>query len=98
MFTEEVFIMIISSRLEARKSVQDNFELACKFQMTVINVFHKDLITGEIVLTDMFSHDSIQAVTWRDNYLESLKKLEVPYICYVGDHFTEASGYLGFEE
>lgn len=98
MFAEEVFIIIISSRLEARKSVEHSFELACKFQMTVINVFHKDLITGEIVLTDMFSHDSIQAVKWRDNYLESLKKLEVPYICYVGDHFTEASGYLDFEE
>ena len=90
--------MIINSRLEARKSVEYSFELACKSRMTVINVFHKDLITGEIVLTDMFSHDSIQAVTWRDNYLESLKKLEVPDICYVGDHFTEASGYLDFEE
>lgn len=90
--------MIISSRLEARKSVEDNFDLACKFQMTVINVFHKDLITGEIVLTDMLSHDAVSAIIWRDNYLESLKKLEVPYICYVGDHFTEASGYLDFEE
>jgi hypothetical protein len=90
--------MIINSRFEARKSVEHSFELASKLHMTVINVFHKDLITGEIVLTDMFSHDSIQAVTWRDNYLESLKKLEVPYICYVGDHFTEASGYLDFEE
>lgn len=90
--------MIISSRLEARKSVYDNFYLACKFQMTVINVFHKDLITGEIVLTDMFSHDAVSALTWRDNYLKSLKKLGVPYICYVGDHFTEASGYLDFEE
>lgn len=90
--------MIISSRLEARKSVEDNFELACKFQMTVINVFHKDLITGEINLTDMFSHDTFSAITWRDNYLESLKKLGVPYICYVGDHFTEAFGCLDFEE
>lgn len=90
--------MVINSRLEARKSVEDNFELACKFQMTVINVFHKDLITGEIVLTDMFSHDSIQASIWRDDYIESLKKLGVPYICYVGDYFTEAEGCLDFEE
>lgn len=90
--------MIINSRLEARKSVEDNFELACKFQMTVINVFHKDLITGEIVLTDMFSHDSIQAIIWKDDYIKSLKKLGVPYICYVGDYFTEASGFLDFEE
>ena len=90
--------MIINSRLEARKSVKDNFELACKFQMTVINVFHKDLITGEIVLTDMFSHDTVSALTWRDKYLQSLKKLSVPYICYVGDHFTEAFGCLDFEE
>lgn len=90
--------MVINSRLEARKSVEDNFEIACKFQMTVINVFHKDLITNEIVLTDMFSHDSIQAIIWRDDYIESLKKLGVPYICYVGDHFTEASGYLDFEK
>ena len=98
MFTEEVFIMIISSRLEARRSVEDNFELACKFQMTVINVFHKDLITGEIVLTDMFSHDTVNAIAWRDNYLESLKKLGVPYICYVGNYFTEASGCLDIKE
>lgn len=90
--------MIINSCLEARKSVEANFEIACKLQMTVINVFHKDLITDEIVLTDMFSHDSIQAIIWRDDYIESLKKLGVPYICYVGDHFTEASGYLDFEK
>lgn len=91
-------MMIINSRLDASKFVEDSFELACKFQMTVINIFHKDLITGEIVLTDMFSHDSTQAIIWRDNYLKSLKKLEVPYICYVGDHFTEASGCLDFED
>lgn len=90
--------MIINSRFEARKTVEYSFELASKLQMTVINVFHKDLITGEINLTDMFSHDTVSALTWRDNYLESLKKLGVPYICYVGDHFTEASGYLDFEE
>ena len=90
--------MVINSRLEARKSVEDSFELACKFQMTVINVFHKDLITGEIVLTDMFSHDSIQAIIWKDDYIKSLKKLGVPYICYVGDYFTEASRCLDFEE
>lgn len=90
--------MIINSRFGARKAVEDSFELACKLQMTVINVFHKDLITGEIHLTDMISHDTIEAIQWRDNYLESLKKLGVPYICYVGDHFTEASGYLEFEE
>ena len=90
--------MIINSRLEARKAVEENFRLACEFQMTVINVFHKDLITDEIVLTDMFRHDSIQAIIWRDDYLESLKKLGVPYICYVGDHFTEASGCLDFEK
>ena len=89
--------MIINSLSEARKSVEDNSELAWEFSMTVINVFHKDLITGEIVLTDMFSHDSIEAIIWRDDYLESLKKLGVPYICYVGDHFTEASGCLDFE-
>lgn len=90
--------MIINSHLEARKSVEYSFELACKSQMTVINVFHKDLITGEIYLTDMFSHDTVSAITWRDNYLESLKKLGVPYICYVGDSLIEASGYLDFEE
>ena len=90
--------MIINSRLEARKSVEYSFELACKSQMTVINVFHKDLITGEIYLTDIFSHDTVSALTWRDNYLESLKKLGVPYICYVGDSLIEASGYLDFEE
>lgn len=90
--------MIINSRLEARKSVEHSFELASKLQMTVINVFHKDLITGEINLTDMFSHDTVSALTWRDNYLQSLKRLGVPYICYVSDHFTEASGYLDFEE
>lgn len=90
--------MIINSRLEARKSVEYSFELACKSQMTVINVFHKDLITGEIYLTDMFSHDTVSALTWRDNYLESLKKLGVPYICYVGNSLIEASGYLDFEE
>lgn len=90
--------MIINSRFEARKSVEHSFELASKLRMTVINVFHKDLITGEIHLTDMFSHDTIEDLTWRDNYLESLKKLGVPYICYVGDHFTEAFGCLEFEE
>lgn len=90
--------MIINSRLEARKSIEYSFELACKSQMTVINVFHKDLITGEIYLTDMFSHDTFSAITWRDNYLESLKKLGVPYICYVGGNLIEASGYLDFEE
>lgn len=90
--------MIINSRSEAYKAVADNFDLACNFQMTAINVFHKDLITGEINLTDMLSHDSVQAIVWRDAYLESLRKLGVPYICYVGDHFTEASGALDFEE
>ena len=90
--------MIINSNSEASKAVADNFDLACEFQMTAINVFHKDLITGEVILTDMLSHDSVQALIWRDNYLESLRKLGVPYICYVGDHFTEASGALDFEE
>lgn len=90
--------MIINSNSEAYKAVADNFDLACEFQMTAINIFHKDLVTSKVILTDMLSHDSVQALIWRDNYLESLKKLGVPYICYVGDHFTEASGYLDFEE
>lgn len=90
--------MIVNSRLEAKDAIEANFEFACGFSMTVINVFHKDLITGEIHLTDMLSHDSVQAIVWKDNYLKSLKELGVPYICYVGDHFTEASGALEFEE
>ena len=90
--------MIINSSSEAYKAVADNFDLTCEFKMTAINVFHKDLITGEVILTDMLSHDSVQALIWRDSYLESLKKLGVPHICYVGDHFTEASGALDFEE
>lgn len=90
--------MIINNCFEARKSIEYSFELASKLQMTVINVFHKDMITGEINLTDMFSHDTFSAITWRDEYLQSLKKLGVPYICYVGNHFTEAFGCLDFEE
>lgn len=54
--------MIVNSRLEAMDAIEANFEFACGFSMTVINVFHKDLITGEINLTDMFSHDSVQAI------------------------------------
>ena len=90
--------MIIYTRTEAQKQIHDNFELAVKLSMTVINVFRKDEITGEIHLTDMFSHNTIEAVNWKNNYTAALKKLNVPYIVYVGDHFVEANGYLEFKD
>ena len=90
--------MVIFSREQAKEIIKENFELASKAYLTVINVFHKDIITGEIVLTDMLSHDSVEAMIWKDNCLKSFKKLNVPYICYVGDHFTEAFGALEFTE
>lgn len=90
--------MIIFSREQAKEIIKENFELASKADLTVINVFHKDLITGEIVLTDMFSHDSVEAMIWKDNCLKSFKKLNVPYICYVGNNFEEAFGALEFTE
>ena len=65
--------------------------------MTVINVFRKHEITGEIHLTDMFSHDSIEAVTWKNNYIALLKKLDVPYTVYVGNYFAEADGCVEFK-
>lgn len=90
--------MVIYNRAEAKDVIKQNFELANRFNMAVVNVFHKDVITGEIVLTDVFSHDVFAAIAWRDNYLHSLKDIEVPYVCYVGDQFESASGYLEFEE
>lgn len=90
--------MVIYTRNEAQEQIHDNFELAAKLNMTVINVFRKDEITGEIHLTDMFSHDTIEAVTWKNNYIASLKKLDVPYIVYVGNYFAEAHGCLEFKD
>ncbi len=48
-------------------------------------------------MTDMFSHDSIEAVTWKNNYIALLKKLDVPYTVYVGNYFAEANGCLEFK-
>lgn len=90
--------MVIYTRTEAQKQIHDNFELASNFSMTVISVFRKVEITGEIHLTDMFSHNTIEALKWKNNYTASLKKLNVPYIVYVGDHFVEANGCLEFKD
>lgn len=90
--------MVIYTRNEALEQIHDNCELAAKFRMTVINVFRKVKITGEIHLTDMFSHNTIEAIKWKNNYTASLKKLGVPYIVYVGDHFVEANGCLEFKD
>lgn len=90
--------MLIVNRSEAKQTVSDNFELACRHHMTVITVFHKDQLTNEIYATDMFSHDTVEAMLWKDKYLKDLNRFEVSYICYVGDQFESASGYLEFEE
>lgn len=90
--------MIIYTRTEAQKQIKDNFELATNLNMTVISVLRKDEITGEIHLTDMFSHDTIEAVVWKNNYTALLKKLGVPYIVYVGNYFAEAHGYLELKD
>ena len=47
--------MVIYTRNEALEQIHDNCELAAKFRMTVINVFRKVEITGEIHLVDIFS-------------------------------------------
>lgn len=47
--------MVIYTRTKALKQIHDNVELASNFSMTVISVFRKVEITGEIHLTDMFS-------------------------------------------
>lgn len=90
--------MVIFSREQAKEIIKENFELASKADLTVINIFYKNLITDEIILVDVFSHDSIQTIIWRDRRLETLKKLGVPYACYVGDHLAEAFGALEFTE
>lgn len=90
--------MVIYTRTEAQKQIDDNVELASKFSMTVITVFRKVEITGEIHSTDMFSHNTIEAVKWKNSYTASLRKLGVPYIVYVGNHFVEANGCLEFKD
>lgn len=90
--------MLIINRSEAKQTISDNFELACRHHMAVITVFHKDQLTNEIYATDMFSHDAVEAMQWKNNYLKDLNRLEVPYICYVGNCFECASGYIQFEE
>ena len=90
--------MIIFSREQGKEIIKENFELASKAHLTVVNIFHQDIYTKEVYLTDLFSHDSVEAMIWKDNYLKSCKKLNVPYICYVGDHFAEAFGALEFTE
>lgn len=50
------------SREQAKEIIKENFELANKADLTVINIFYKNLITDEIILVDVFSHDSIQAI------------------------------------
>ena len=47
---------------QAKEIIKENFELANKADLTVINIFYKNLITDEIILVDVFSHDSIQAI------------------------------------
>ena len=90
--------MIIFSREQAKEIIKENFELASKAYLTVVTIFHQDIDTKEVYMTDLFSHDSVEAMVWKDNYLEFCKKLNVPYICYVGDYFTEAFGTLEFTE
>lgn len=90
--------MVVYTRLDAKNILDRNVEVAWQNEMTVVTVFHKDLITGETCLTDLFSHDSIQAIIWKNKYLEDLRRLGVPYACYLGDSLDSTQGELLFDK
>ena len=90
--------MVVYTRLDAKNILDRNAEIAWQNEMTVVTVFHKDLITCETCLTDLFSHDSIQAIIWKNKYLEDLRRLGVPYACYLGDSLDSTQGELLFDK
>lgn len=90
--------MIIYSRSEAKELVDRNCEIAEHSSMVVVTVFHTDLVTKEVCVTDMFSHDVVQAMIWKSDYLNRLKSLKVPYVAYIGNTFESAYDYVEFEE
>lgn len=90
--------MIIYSRSEAKELVDRNCEIAEHSSMVVVTVFHTDLVTKEVCVTDMFSHDVVQAMIWKSDYLNRLKSLKVPYVACIGKTFESAYDYVEFEE
>ncbi len=90
--------MVVYTRLDAKNILDRNVEVAWQNEMTVVTVFHKDVITGETCVTDLFSHDSIQAVIWKQKYIDDLRRLNIAYACYLNNSLDSTQGELLFDK
>lgn len=87
--------MTVHTRHEAKLLIEKNSTLAKDENMIAITIFHTDIITKEVKVTDIFSHDRFQAIFWKTKYAEDLQRLNVPYIIYIGSIFEDS--YLNVE-
>lgn len=79
---------------EARAILNKNNKIAAINKLEVVTLLQKDLMSGEIVYTTIFSDSSYEAIAWADRKSEMLKKLDVPFIVYQGSYLRESFGIL----
>lgn len=82
---------------EARAILNKNNSIADASNLTVVTAFQKDMMSGEIVYTTMFSDSSYEAFAWADRKAEMFNKFDVPFLIYQGSHMRESSGILDFD-
>lgn len=90
--------MTIRTRYEAQLLVESNAKLAKDSNMIAITIFHTDLITKQVKVTDIFSHDRLQAIFWKTQLAEDFQRLNVPYIIYIGSIFEDSYLDVNFEK
>lgn len=82
---------------EARAILDKNNNIAGIDNLKFVTAFQKDMMSGEIVYTTIFSNSSYEALAWADRKAEMLKKFNVPFMIYQDYHLRESFGILNFE-
>ena len=85
------------TRSRAKQIIDANTSLAEEYNMCVCTIFREDMITGEIICSDFFSHSTTELSMLIDDKIKSYTSLDLTYALYVGDRLCIRHGTLQFE-
>lgn len=86
------------TRQYAKQQLEKSEQLTNELQMSVYTLFQRDLITNETHMIRAMFSDAIEGDMWKNNKLNSLSSLNVPYALYLSDCLEQCSGELIFDE
>lgn len=74
--------------------IQEVYGIASSAGLCVAQLFHKDVLTGNIDYVNILSNSTMEVDSWIANKKEFYTSHEIPFIIYLNDTFDCSYGYL----